>query len=101
MLMKQLTGGTVGGMALPDLTNMQEYTQTAQQFPATVGKKYLVMYSVSSSGSPQVSSGATLESSYVYTNVYSAKVWLGIVTATASTVVMNGTGNNVNYLQLD
>lgn len=80
-----------------DLTQFNTGT-TVQQFPATIGKHYLVTYGHGGGGG-NVSSGATVESYFQYQNqVY---IYLAVVVATATTVVMTGAGNYINYLQLD
>lgn len=87
-----------GGEVTLDLSNMTQ-SATNDQFPATVGKKYLVM-TTHGGGGGDVLSGGTVESYYQQFQ-QNAYVYLAVITATASAVVMKGTGNKVNYVQLD
>ena len=97
-MMTQVNFDSIGGGGLTiDLTNMTQ-SPTNDQFPATVGKKYLVLTGHGGDGG-NVLSGGTVESYYQYQT--SQYVYLAVITATASTVVMKGSGNKVNYVQLD
>lgn len=94
----QVNFDSIGGGGLTiDLTNMVQ-NPTNDQFPATVGKKYLVLTTHGGAGGA-VLSGGTVESYYQYQA--GQYVYLAVITATASTVVMKGSGNKVNYVQLD
>ena len=93
--MNCLAGG--GGGVTIDLTNMVQ-NPTNDQFPATAGKKYLVL-TTHGGGGGDVLSGGTVESYYQVTQ--GSTIYLAVITATASTVVMKGSGNKVNYVQLD
>lgn len=83
---------------------------STQGFSATVGKHYLICATRSSTGSPQdvaIDSGATVETTLI-DNVMSStaasarvKLWVAIVTATATTITMAGTANVCVYLPLD
>ena len=94
----QVNFDSIGGSGITiDLSNMTQ-NPTNDQFPATVGKKYLVMTTHGGAGG-DVLSGGTVDSSYQVTQT--ATIYLAVITATASTVVMKGSGNKVNYVQLD
>lgn len=75
-----------------------QQSPTNDQFPATVGKKYLVLQ-MHGGGGGDVTSGGTVNSYYEY--VPNNYIYLAVITATSTTVVMKGTGNKINYLQLD
>ena len=87
------------GGGTPDLNNMQAGS-VKQQFPATVGKTYLVQYTHGGGGGA-VSSGGTVLSSCQYTDWWSHYVYMAIIKATATTVVMQGSDITIHYLQLD
>lgn len=91
--------GEVSGGGIPDLSQMQT-NGTVQQFPATVGKTYLAVY-YHGGGGGNVSSGGTVVSYYQLQQSSSQYVYMAIIKATATTVVMTGSGNYVGYMQLD
>lgn len=79
-----------------------------QSFSAEIGKKYLVFAfrfsSASAAADTGISSGATVDTMYlknVPTSQGQGKIWVAIVTATATTVTMLGTGNGACYMPLD
>jgi len=99
MLVKMETQDAGGGGFNIDLSNMQ-VGATNQQFPATIGKTYLVQYTHGGGGG-QVLSGGTALSEAKYNDYAGNYVYIGIVTATATTVVMKGTNVPIHYCQLD
>lgn len=86
---------------LSDLTFGTSIASGTQSFPATIGKKYLVgQYRGASSGG--IASGATEDKQLVYLHkTSSTSLYLGIVTATATTVTFSGTNNTVFWAELD
>ena len=71
-----------------------------QQFPATIGKTYLVQYTHGGGGGSVLSGGTEL-SKKQYIDYWSHYVYMAIIKATATTVVMKGTDVTIYYLQLD
>ena len=81
---------------------------TTQSFSAEIGKRYLVFaYRFSSAGQAQnvaISSGATIDTLFlnnIMSKTQSSKLWVAIITATATTITMAGTENGACYMPLD
>lgn len=82
--------------------------QSAQSFTAEVGKRYLVMsirVSTGTAGNGGISSGANVDTLFIDNQATSGgshgKLWVAIVTATATTVTLLGTSNACCYMPLD
>ena len=104
--MNYVEGG--GGMSIEDIadlitSNMQSGNTTAGTFPATVGKKYLLVYMRNTSyPNPGVESGANVIHQVVLKDtVHSQNIYIGFIQATSTTVKGIGTGNPKYYCQLD
>lgn len=86
-----------GGIEIPDLADMQTATD---RFTAEVGKTYLLMsHRYNTDGS--ISSGATEVSRCNAFTISNQHVFVMVVTATATTVVLTGSSNTVRYMPLD
>lgn len=104
MLVRALSSAGGGGIntLITALNNGTTVTSDSSGVVSvTNGKTYLVLYSRGSNATHGLVSGGTELYTYILTDNGGRKTYLGIIKATSSTLIFNGTSNPTYIAQLD